>query len=371
MKLPRFELFATCPPGLEPLLLDEVKACGWTAAKADAGGVTFAGTWPDIWRANLLLRGASRVLVRVGAFGARQLNVLHGKTAELPWAEFLKEGQPFAVEAVCRQSKIYHSGAAEERVAKAIAAATNAELSELDEAMKVLVRIVNNSVTVSVDSSGDLLHRRGFKEDVAGAPLRETMASLLLRACGYTGDEPVVDPMCGSGTFVMEAAEIARGMAPGRARKFAFENFASFRRDAYKRAKTKAAAAGSDDAPMVFGSDRSSGAIKASLANAERAGLSQACTFTEKTVSTIEPPEGPPGLVITNPPYGARLGESEELKKLYAALGQALRERFPGWRFGFITSEEKLAKATGLTFEAGPPIPHGGLKIRLYQGQIG
>ncbi|MCQ8186233.1 THUMP domain-containing class I SAM-dependent RNA methyltransferase [Parvularcula maris] len=369
MPLSRFELFAACPPGLEPVLLEEVREHGWSAAKRQPGGVSFTGSWPDIWRANLLLRGASRILVRLGCFRAPSLNVLHGAAKELPWSEFLREGQAFHVEAAARKSRIYHTGAAEERVAKAAAQPTGAE-EAAGEGLKVLVRIDGNEARVSVDSSGELLHRRGFKESVAGAPLRETMASLFLRAAGYDPSLPLLDPFCGSGTTLIEAAEMAAGLAPGRGRRFAFQNFASFRPDAYDRARTKALACTVRGTGPIVGSDRAKGAIEAAVANAERAGAADRVALMVREVSRIEPPEGPPGLILTNPPYGKRLSAGRELEPLYAAFGGVLRERFAGWRVALITESDRLAKATGLKLEPGPPVPHGGLKVRLWQGTV-
>lgn len=367
MSLPRFPLFVAGTPGLEPVLLEEMQMHGWSAAKAVPGGVEISGTWPDVWRANLLLRGASRVLIRLGTFRVRDLGVLYGKTRELPWTNFLRHGQPFTVEATCRSSKIYHTGAAAERVAKAISAGVGADFVQ-GEGIRVFVRMENNLCTISVDSSGELLHRRGFKEDVGGAPLRETLAASFLRSCGYSGTEPVLDPFCGSGTIVTEAAEIAAGLAPGRARSFAFEDFPSFRADAYDRARKKALTSG-ETALRFRGSDRAAGAVKASVANAERAGIGHLVAFEKMPVSEVTRPEGPPGLILTNPPYGKRLSKKEDLPALYQAFGQVVRERFSGWRVGLVTAEESLAKTTRLALEPGPPVPHGSLKVRLWQGE--
>jgi putative N6-adenine-specific DNA methylase len=369
LSLPRFSLFLPCPPGLESVLLEEVREAGWSAARMSPGGVQISGSWPDVWRANLLLRGASRVLVRLGSFRAPSLNVLHGRAKELPWGEFLRENQIFHVEATTRKSKIYHTGAAVERIAKAAAEVTGA-VEEAGEGLKILVRIDGNEATVSADSSGELLHRRGYKEDVAGAPLRETMAALFLRACGYLGDETLLDPFCGSGTIPIEAAQIAAGLAPGRARSFAFEQFASFRPDAYERSRKKALAGAAPQSVMAIGSDRSDGAVRAAGANALRAGVEGTTSFGVAALSEVTAPEGPPGLILTNPPYGHRLGGGGELKPLYAAIGQVMRERFSGWRIGLVTANPSLAKATGLKLEAGAPVPHGGLKVQLWQGRL-
>ncbi|PIE08176.1 MAG: hypothetical protein CSA73_01625 [Rhodobacterales bacterium] len=196
------------------------------------------------------------------------------------------------------------------------------------------------------------------------APMRETLAALFLRQCGYRGDEPVLDPMCGSGTFVIEAAEIAAGLEPGRARRFAFEDLATF--DAPRWAAMKSATQAVAPAQRFFGSDRNAGAVRMAMDNAARAGVAEWVTWAEQAVSDIRPPEGPPGLVIANPPYGARIGNRKLLFGLYGALGKTLMERFSGWRVGIVTSDGGLAKATGLPFlPTTPPVAHGGLKITL------
>ena len=366
MNQPRFDLFASCPPGLEPWLLEEVQAHGWSRAQETRGGVTWQGTWADVWRANLLLRGASRVLLRLGSFRTTSLADLEMKLAEVPLGLVIGGDSRVRAEATCKKSKIYHSGAAAERLLKAAGKVGGIAAKE---GLTLFLRLDNNQCTVSVDTSGDLLHKRGFKEDVAGAPVRETMAALLLRACGYSGDEPVFDPMCGSGTFVTEAAEVAAGLAPGRARSFAFEQFASFEYEIYSPIRERALAKAKRETGLSFlGSDRAAGAVKASQENAERAGLSDLTQFAKHAVSEVTRPDGPAGLVIVNPPYGTRLSDRKELAALYKAFGAVMRERFAGWRVGLLTSHDDLAKATGLKWERpGPWMPHGGLKVRLWQ----
>ncbi|MEO0372838.1 MAG: class I SAM-dependent RNA methyltransferase, partial [Pseudomonadota bacterium] len=220
--------------------------------------------------------------------------------------------------------------------------------------------------TISLDTSGAPLHQRGLKQAVSKAPMRETLAALFLRQCEYKPGEMVVDPMCGSGTFVLEAAERSAGLLPGRIRNFAFEKLASF--DAEAWSGMKGGAGETRGVAIGFGSDRDQGAVQQATANAERAGLEDLCEFRTAPVSEAAPPDGKPGLLIVNPPYGARIGNKKLLYGLYAALGDTVRARFGGWRVGMVTSEPGLARATGLNFAPpGPFIDHGGVKIRLYQ----
>lgn len=363
-----FDIFLMAPPGLEQAMAAEAKALGFRDVRTGKGGVTVRGGWPEVWRANLEVRGAGRVVASIEAFRAFHLAQLDKRARRVAWAAVLRPDVPFQVEATCRSSKIYHSGAAAQRVEKAIKDTVGARPAK-DAPITVRVRIEDDLCSIGIDTSGEPLHKRGYKEAVAKAPMRETMAALLLRQCGFEGGEPVLDPMCGSGTFVIEAAEIAAGLKPGRSRHFAFEKLATFDEAAWQ-AMTGAGGAKTTPTVRFFGSDRDAGAIAMSKANAERSGVSDFCDFKQQTISELTPPEGPPGLVIINPPYGARIGEKKNLGPLYRALGQTLSERFGGWRVGLVTSDAALAKATGLPFgPPSPPIAHGGLKVFLFKTQ--
>lgn len=361
-----FEIFLSAPPGLEAVLCAEALEAGFAGAVAIPGGVTLRGGWPEVWRANLELRGAGRVLVRVGEFLAFHLAQLDKRARKFPWGDFLRADQPVKVEvSTNRKSKIYHAGAAVQRIEKAITETLGAPISP-DAEITIKARIDDNLVIISIDSSGEPLHKRGHKENVGKAPMRETLAALFLRQCGYDGTEPVLDPMCGSGTFVIEAAEVALGLKPGRTRSFAFEKLATFDESAWQAMRSGAKPISTD--VRFFGHDRNTSAIDFSRANALRAGVDGIATFAPGSVGDLKAPEGPPGLVIVNPPYGARIGNKKLLYGVYAALGTSLKEHFPGWRVGIVTSENSLAKATGLPLlPPGPPIPHGGLKIKLHQ----
>lgn len=235
--------------------------------------------------------------------------------------------------------------------------------------MAIKVRIHDNQVTISLDTSGEPLHRRGHKEAVGKAPLRENMAAMFLRQCGYDGKEPVVDPMCGSGTFLIEAAEIAAGLQPGRSRGFAFEELASF--DAAGFAALRRGGTGMPPEARIFGSDRDQGAVQSSTANAARAGVADWTRFSCHGAAEVRPPDGPPGLVIVNPPYGGRVGNKRLLYALYGTFGQTMKAHFKGWRVGLVTSEPGLAKATGLPWrQQGPAVAHGGMKVWLWQTDV-
>lgn len=359
-----FEIFLVTAPGLESALCAEAREKGFKEAKPVPGGVMIKGNWPEVWRANLEIRGAGRVLARIGSFRVLHLAQLDKRARRFAWGEVLRKDVPFRVEASCKGSRIYHSGAAAERVERAIREELGAAASPEAEVC-IKVRIENDLCIIGVDTSGELLHKRGHKEAVNKAPMRETLASLFLRQCGYDGTEAIVDPMCGSGTFIIEAAEIAAGLKPGRSRHFAFEQLANFDATAWERLRST----GSVVTPAVrfYGSDRDAGAIRMSQANAARAGVAEFTEFRQHAISDLVAPSGPPGLVIVNPPYGERIGDKKGLNSLYRSLGQKLMSGFAGWRVGLITSEAPLARATGLPFAPpGAPVSHGGLRVTLF-----
>ena len=361
-----FDVYLVATPGLEAPLLAEALAAGFDV-QPETGGATFRGGWADVWRANLVLRGPTRVLARLTSFRAMHLAQLDKRARKLPWADWLLPEQPVRVETTSRTSRIYHAGAATQRIERAIAETLGAPIAA-DAAIAIKARIEDDLVTISVDTSGESLHKRGHKPAVGKAPMRETMAAMFLRECGYVGAEPVFDPMCGSGTFVIEAAEIAAGLLPGRTRSFAFERLATFDAEIWARMRADGAGRALAPAPICTGSDRDAGAIRMSRQNADAAGLGDRVRFDCLPITDIQPPEGPPGLVIINPPYGARIGNKGPLFGLHGRMGEVLKERFGGWRVGIITSEAGLARATGLPFPPpGPIVAHGGLKVRLWQ----
>ena len=360
-----FEIFLATAPGLENALYDEVRSKGFKRAKAIKGGVTIKGGWPEVWRANLWVRGASRVLARIASFKTVHLAHLDARAREVPWGDILDPKHPFRVEVSCSKSRIYHSGAAAERIERAIKNTLKTSPSSGAE-ITVMGRIDHDICTLSVDTSGELLHKRGYKAAINKAPMRENMAALFLQQCGYKGTEPVFDPMCGSGTFIIEAAEMAARLNPGRSRHFTFEKLVTFEQEAWEKMHSVKRQA--ETGNKFYGSDRDSGAVKMSVENAERAGVNKLTEFKQQTISDINPPTDTPGLVIINPPYGGRIGDKHKLIPLYTTLGKVLRERFTGWRVGIVTTDKSLAQATGLPFlPTSAPIQHGGLRVNLFQ----
>ncbi len=360
-----FEIFLSTTPGLESALYEEVRNKGFKQAKRIKGGVTIRGGWPEVWRANLWVRGASRVLARITSFKVTHLAQLETRAEGVSWNDILDPQYSFRVEVSCSKSRIYHSGAAVERIERALSKILKIPASSEAE-ITIMGRIEHDICTLSVDTSGVLLHKRGFRTSINKAPMRENMAALFLQQCGYKGTESVFDPMCGSGTFIIEAAEIAARLNPGRSRHFAFEKLVTFDPQVWKRmcdVKRQA-----ETGIVFYGSDRDDGAVKMSGENAARAGVDKLTEFKQQTISDITPPTNTPGLVIINPPYGKRISDAQKLRPLYQTLGKILLEKFSGWRVGIITTDKGLAQATNLPFlPTTAPVQHGGLRVTLFQ----
>ena len=365
------DLFAVAPPGVEALLERELATLG-IAGRGVPGGVELRGDAVTIRRVNLESRLASRLLLRLGSFRTLHLNELEKLAAKLDVGPFIRADEPLAVRATCRKSRIYHSGAAEERVQRALAKKLRADLApahgNLDEddapPQTVLVRFDHDVCTLSLDTSGAHLHKRGYRLETAKAPLRETLAAALLAEAGYGGGEAFVDPLCGSGTFAIEAALIATRAAPGRLRGFAFERWPSHDARAMRLLRDAAEARRRPAPAPIVASDRDEGAVRAARRNAERAQV--AIDVRHHALSDSHPPAGL-GLLLTNPPYGARVGDPGRLRDLYATLGKLASRQYAAWTAGFVTTDPRLAQASGLAFtRSNPPLPHGGLRVKLY-----
>ena len=359
----RLSLFAVAPPGLEDLTRAELFALGVNHPRAAPGGVEFEGFLSHLYKINLWSRTTSRLLVRLGEFQAVAFDELRRKAADLPWEHFLRPGQPVTVRATCHKSKLYHSDAVAERVTSAIQdrlGQTSNLQSPISNLQTAIVRLDHDHCIISLDSSGAHLHQRGYRLQTAKAPLRETLAAALLLHANYNPAQPLLDPFCGSGTFAIEAALIARNIAPGLNRRFAFIDWLSFDTQEWGEQLKGARAAINDSKPVIMASDRDEGAIAAARANAGRAGVADAIQFSVRPISAIEPPPAP-GLLISNLPYGERVGS--DVRNLYAQFGKVMKEKCSGWRVGIIAGSAALAKQTRLAFGEPLMIENGGLKV--------
>ncbi|HEX5437251.1 MAG TPA: hypothetical protein VFW98_08825 [Gemmatimonadaceae bacterium] len=377
-------VFAITAPGIAPITADELRALGLTVDGVEHGGVTFHGGLDAIYRANLSLRTASRVVVRLGAFHARAFGELERRARQLPWARYVGRDRAVRLRVSCRKSRLYHSGAVAERLAGAIEASTSARVAvdsargagaaaeDADDgagAQLVIARLAHDECTVSMDSSGELLHMRGYRLASAKAPLRETLAAAILLRSGWAPSSPLLDPLCGAGTIPIEGAMIARRIPPGFTRRFAFVHWPDF--DAPRWASLlDEAGSGIRAAPApIHGSDRDAGAIQAAAANAERAGVAGDITFTTVAVSGIAPPSQP-GWLVTNPPYGVRVGERDRLRNLYAQLGNVARRKCPGWTLALLSADARLDAQLAIPLEEVLRTRNGGIPVHLARGEV-
>jgi putative N6-adenine-specific DNA methylase len=336
-------LFAVCAPGLEPVLASEMRALGFPG-RALAGGVEVEGDLREAMPLNLWLRTASRVLLRLGEpFRATTFAELVRKASALPWERFLRHQARVAFRVTCRKSRLYHSGAVAERLHAALESRTRFPVPRADgageeapaEAQLFLARFEHDVCTVSVDSSGALLHQRGWRGPQAKAPLRETLAAALLLGAGFIGDEPLCDPLCGSGTISIEAALIAMRRAPGIARSFAFQRWPEFSARQWEHLTV---AARKQERPLparVEASDQDAGAIAATSENASRADVEIA--LSQRRLADL-PPDSGSGLIACNPPYGVRIAGDQVFTELAAAA-----RRRPAWRLAIVASGGRTA----------------------------
>jgi putative N6-adenine-specific DNA methylase len=287
------------------------------------------------------------------------------------------------VRATCHKSKLYHEGAVAERMlaaaereagAVAASAAGAEDEEEGREEQLFLVRFLHDRAVVSVDASGALLHLRGYRQAVAKAPLRETLAAALLRASGWDPSAPLVDPMCGAGTIPIEGALMARRIAPGLAgrdrepRRYAFLEWPEFEERTWARVVDRAREEILPATPSAIrGSDRDAGAVEAARSNAERAGVTEDVDFEVAPLSALRPPPGP-GWLVTNPPYGVRVGESAPLRDLYAALGRLAHRDLPGWTLALLSADRRLEAQVGVEWTEALRTRNGGIPVRVIVG---
>jgi putative N6-adenine-specific DNA methylase len=370
--------FAVTAPGLEALVAAELAALGMRGTVED-GGVAWTGGIDSVAAANLHLRTASRVLVRVAEFPAKAFFELELHAKRIDWDRFVPPGATVAFRVTCRKSKLYHSGAVAQRFVEAVqrrvrqVQVDTARASDDDDGSPVaapkhqlfVVRFLHDVCTVSVDSSGALLHARGYRQQLAKAPLRETLAAAILLGAGWRGDAPLVDPLCGSGTIPIEAARLARRIAPGRDRSFAFLTWPEVDGAMWVGLIGAARAGELPRTPVaILGADRDEGAIAAARANAERAGVAGDIDFRAQPISALAPAE-PPGLIASNPPYGVRVGETDRLRNLYAQLGNVARARRAGWDLALLSADRQLERQTRLSFEERFKTRNGGIPVHL------
>jgi putative N6-adenine-specific DNA methylase len=351
--VPRF--FATCARGLERILADELRVLAADDIHPDKGGVHFAGDLALLYRANLWLRTAIRILVPILDAPVRSPDELYEAVRHIRWDEHMTPDHTLAVDANVRDSSITHSKYAALRVKDAICDQFRDRVGrrpsvDVENPMVPLnVHIARDYLTLSLDSSGDSLHRRGYRPIQTKAPLNEALAAGIVMMTGWRGECPMVDPMCGSGTFCIEATWLALGRPPGLTRKrFGFMGWLNY--DVKLWTRIRDAARDNVRTTLshpIAGFDIRRDAIAFSEGNAKAAGIGNLLTFGLQDVANFQPPPGPPGILICNPPYGERIGVDDDLPATYRALGDAIR-RSTGWKAFIFASREAPTRALGI-----------------------
>ena len=368
------DYFAIVPPGFEPCCQRELTGLGIDASDiwTETGGLTFAGRFVDCQRANLYLRTATRILMRIDSFEATNLRKLKKRTAAIPWELFLPAGAQPRIQAASRQSRLYHTEAVSRGILEGIGRRCG-DPPFSDTEQTLFVRLVDDRATLSLDSSGTPLYKRGIKQGPARAPLRETLAAAILMTAGYDSSRPLVDPMCGSGSFVLEAAMLAKQLAPGTRRNFAFMEWPAFSERQWVYLKSEAAASEQGlERPMIFASDLDKKACRQLSATISENGLADAVVVTNGDFFDCRGDDyygDRPGLVTINPPYGIRIGSAARTADLFARICSHLKEAFRGRQVALIAPQRKFLRT--LPFAVRQiPLLHGGLKLTLLVGTI-
>ena len=376
----RHDFFAVTSPGMETACLDELQSILPHVAnlKVVNGGIEFQGRLPDCYQANLKFRTAGRILMRIRTFKATNFRQLKKKAADIPWELYLHCGHLPEIHASARHCRLYHKEAIAERLLAGITGVLAKIEFPTDPGdlppypQQVFIRGEEDRFTVSIDSSGRNLYKRGLKKHRGKAPLRETMAAAALLLAHYTGDEVLVDPLCGTGTFSLEAALIAKRIPPGWQREFAFMGWPAFRPKRWEFLKQQCESGFVKPAkPLIFASDTDPAGCRQLETCIHRFALSDAVQVSNTDFFDLDPSKltDKAGLITVNPPYGRRLGNRAESEKLFLAICQKLRRNYKGWQLILVAPSQKLAKKVPFKLTHFP-ISHGGLKLALLIGII-
>lgn len=377
--------FATAAQGIEPIVAGELRALGADNVKEARGGVSFTGSLSTAYRACLWSRTANRVLLPLARFPAADADALYTAIKCMPWENDLAPDDTLAVDFTGVSKKIIHTQFGAQRVKDAIVdrfrersgRRPSVDLDHPD--LRINVHLHREIATVSLDLSGDSLHQRGYRVRGVAAPLKENLAAALLLKCGWLEiakqNGAFVDPMCGSGTLVIEAALIAGDVAPGLMRtRWGFDGWRKHDPQLWKHLVTEArtrSRAGRAVIPPILGFDHDPNAIAASQINAEHAGIKDVIQLECSALANNALPAGlTPGLVVTNPPYGERLGDVETLRPLYAELGRWLKNQCSGWQAGMITGNPDLAKQMRIRAHKLNAFYNGAIECKLLRFKI-
>lgn len=380
-----YRFFATAAKGLEPIVADELRALGAANVKEERGGASFEGPPAVAYRACLWLRAANRVLYPISKFKAADDAALYAGIKQMPWEKDVSPDGSLAVQFTGTTAGITHTQYGAQRVKDAVVDRLREQFGRRPNVdrerpdLLINCHLHRDIATVSIDLSGDSLHLRGYRVESVAAPLKETLAAALLLKCGWLDTSKrggtFVDPLCGSGTLVMEAILIAGDVAPGLWRDhWGFSRWLRHDAGTWETLLHEARQRkniGLTKLPVILGFDQDGRAIETAQKNALAIGLGNAAQFRKLPLAANRlPPRLRPGLVVTNPPYGERLGEVETLGPLYAALGNWLKNQCLGWRAGVITSNSELGKQIGIRAHKLNAFYNGALECKLLQFDV-
>lgn len=368
--------FAPCPRGLEGALNVELGVLGASEIAATDGGVAFKGPLDLAYRANLESRLASRVLWRVGGGGYRDERDVYALASELDWPHWFRADRTLRVDVAATRSPLKSLEFATLRIKDAVCDRHRADsgirpsVSKEHPDVRVHAYLTADQATFYLDTSGAPLFKRGYRRAAADAPLRENLAAGLLRLAAWEPGVPLLDPLCGSGTIAVEAALIALDIAPGLKRTFAFQKLAWYDGPTWQRIKQAAQRRMKLPAPAgIYASDDDAAAIADCTANLSVAGV--AGTVVVERINALERfAPAPKGVIVTNPPYGVRLADAEQLAAFYPRLGDILKQRFAGWTAYLFSGDTRLPKLVGLKASRRTPLYNGGLECRLYEYRL-
>ena len=368
--------FATCPRGLEAELEKEFQECGAQQTHVTPGGVECQGEFPLCYRLNLESRIASRILWRVGQGTYRDEADLYRLALQLPWPEWFSVNCRIRVRLVAQQSPLKSLEFSTLRVKDAICdrfMRENNKRPEVDKRhpdIQIVVFVNEDRVVWNLDTTGAPLFQRGWRQAAGEAPLRENLAAGILRLAGWSGEQVLLDPMCGSGTFLIEAAMMVKGISPGGRREFAFRHLRNFDSSAWGRIQDAAQTTCSSTQHVdIFGYDNDAQALSMARRNLQHSGLLDDVQLKQADVLDLTPP-APTGVMITNPPYGVRMGNSTALEEWYPKFGDVLKRRFAGWTVYVLTADSRLPKCIRLAPSRKILLFNGALESRLYEFQM-
>ena len=375
--------FATCPRGLEALLAEDIAAAGGTEVAITPGGAGFAGTKETCYRVNLHSRIATRVLCRLAEAGFRDEQDIYKLAYDIAWPQLFDVARSIRVYVTAVRAPFKSVEYITLKVKDAVCDRFRADCGKRPDVntaapdVRIHLFVTDRTATLYVDTSGEPLWLRGQKIAKVAAPLKENLAAGILRLAGWTPGTPLLDPMCGSGTLLLEAAGMALGDAPGLARdmkNFGFTRLLDYEPALWKRLCVEAAdrrvvAAPSSRGLPIWGSDRDDDAVARCIQNLAHAGLDDLIEVRRADLLEIDPPAAT-GVLVANPPYGERLGELDELAAFYPKLGDALKKRFAGWRCWLLSADTRLPKLIGLRPDRKTPLFNGALECRLYGFEI-